>query len=130
MCSSFPEKMVGTPRRQDAKAGRVSRDYVSSFLGFLTSWRSILVLILVVSSQASAEPATRPVLRVAADPNNLPFSNDRGEGFENKIAELVAREMDAKLEYVWHAQRRGFFRETLKSGDADVVMGVPRSLDM
>ena len=45
------------------------------------------------------------MLCVCADPNNLPFSNDRGEGFENKIAELVAREMNAKLEYTWHAQR-------------------------
>src|SRR5881227_24231 len=50
------------------------------------------------------------VLRVAADPNNLPFSNDKGEGFENKIAELIGREFHFKLEYHWHAQRRGFFR--------------------
>src|SRR4051812_31706214 len=53
------------------------------------------------------------VLTVAADPNNLPFSNDRGEGFDNKIAELIASSLNARLEYVWHAQRRGFFRKTL-----------------
>jgi mxaJ protein len=70
------------------------------------------------------------LLRVAADPNNLPFSNDRGEGFENKIAELIARELHRKLEYHWRAQRRGFFRETLKSGDVDVVLGVPAHFDM
>ena len=70
------------------------------------------------------------VLRVAADPNNLPFSNDRGEGFENKIAELIARELHCKIEYRWRAQRRGFFRETLKSGDVDLVMGVPAYFDM
>jgi len=70
------------------------------------------------------------VLRVAADPNNLPFSNQRKEGFENKIAELLARELDCKLEYRWRAQRRGFFRETLKSGDVDLVVGVPAHFDM
>ena len=70
-----------------------------------------------------------PVLRIAADPNNLPFSNERLEGFENKIADLVARELGATIEYQWHAQRRGFFRETLKDGDADVVMGVPKGFE-
>src|SRR3954454_1439845 len=50
----------------------------------------------------SDEPAMR-VLRVAADPNNLPFSNDKGEGFENKIAELVARDLGATVEYTWRA---------------------------
>jgi quinoprotein dehydrogenase-associated probable ABC transporter substrate-binding protein len=71
----------------------------------------------------AAEPLR--VLRVSADPNNLPFSNERGEGFENKLAALVARELHAKLEYVWWPQRRGFVRETLNSGRADLVIGVP-----
>jgi len=75
-------------------------------------------------------PTTAPsddqlVLHIAADPNNLPFSNERLEGFENKIAQLVADDLGAKIKYVWWAQRRGFFRDTLKHGDADVVMGVP-----
>jgi mxaJ protein len=69
------------------------------------------------------------VLRVAADPNNLPFSNDRREGFENRIVELVARELGAKVEYTWRAQRRGFFRETMKEGNCDLVAGVPRGFD-
>jgi len=70
------------------------------------------------------------VLTVAADPNNLPFSNERKEGFENQIAEMVARDMGKKLEYVWRAQRRGFFRETLKEGRADLVMSVPAGFEM
>jgi mxaJ protein len=70
------------------------------------------------------------VLRVAADPNALPFSNNRGEGFENKLAQLVAKDLGLKLEYVWRAQRRGFVRETLKAGTADVMMGTPTSVDM
>lgn len=82
---------------------------------------------------ARAEPQiVRPAdaLRVCADPNNLPFSNSRGEGFENKIAELLAREMNVRLEYTWWAQRRGFFRNTLKAGLCDVVIGVPTSFEM
>jgi quinoprotein dehydrogenase-associated probable ABC transporter substrate-binding protein len=70
------------------------------------------------------------VLRVCADPNNLPFSNNRGEGFENKLAEMFAREMGSRLEYTWWAQRRGFFRNTLKAGTCDVVMGVPQGFEM
>jgi quinoprotein dehydrogenase-associated probable ABC transporter substrate-binding protein len=69
-------------------------------------------------------------LRVCADPNNLPFSNRRGEGFENKLAELIAREMNSSIEYTWWAQRRGFFRNTLKAGACDVVMGVPSGFEM
>jgi quinoprotein dehydrogenase-associated probable ABC transporter substrate-binding protein len=76
------------------------------------------------STVAAAQP-TR-VLRIAADPNNLPFTNDRLEGFENKLAELVARELNARVEYTWRAQRRGFFRETLKGEQpADLILAVP-----
>lgn len=69
-------------------------------------------------------------LRVCADPNNLPFSNDRLEGFENKIAALVAREMDTEVQYTWWAQRRGFIRNTLKAGACDLVVGVPSSFEL
>ena len=69
-------------------------------------------------------------LRVCADPNNLPFSNERLEGFENKIADLVARELNADVEYTWWAQRRGFMCNTLKAGACDVVMGLPRNFEM
>src|SRR3954468_3584247 len=78
-----------------------------------------------------ATVASRPApLRVCADPNNLPFSNERREGFENKIADLIARELDANIEYSWRAQRRGFFRETLKENRCDIVLGVPAHFDM
>ncbi|HEX2256830.1 MAG TPA: substrate-binding domain-containing protein [Afifellaceae bacterium] len=68
-------------------------------------------------------------MRVCADPNNLPFSNARGEGFENALAELVARDLGRRLVHVWWAQRRGFIRNTLNAGLCDVVMGTPK-LDM
>lgn len=91
--------------------------------------RSCLVLATLATC-ALAHAADSPrVLRVAADPNNLPFSNERGEGFENKIVALLAHELGATVEYTWHAQRRGFFRETLKDGDCDLVPGVPRGFE-
>ena len=81
---------------------------------------------------ASAQPFTRPpgVLRVCADPNNLPFSNQSGEGFENKLAELLAQDLGERVEYTWWAQRRGFFRNTLKAGVCDLVIGVPSGFEM
>jgi mxaJ protein len=69
-------------------------------------------------------------LRVCADPNNLPFSNIRGQGFENRIAELVARDLHEKVQYTWWAQRRGFIRNTLKAGECDVIMGIPTGVGM
>src|SRR5687768_17098189 len=75
---------------------------------------------------AAAEPAAvRRVLRVAADPNNLPFSNEKLEGIENKLAALVAQDLDADVQYVWRAQRRGFFRHAFKEDGCELVMGVP-----
>jgi mxaJ protein len=71
-----------------------------------------------------------PPLRVCADPNNLPFSNDRGEGFENRLAEMIAAERGARVEYTWWAQRRGFVRNTLRAGDCDVLMGVPTEYEL
>lgn len=70
------------------------------------------------------------VLRVCADPNNLPFSNQAGEGFENRIAELAAKDVGASLDYVWWAQRRGFVRNTLRAGDCDAIMGVPAHYEL
>ena len=55
------------------------------------------------------------VLRVCADPNNMPLSNQKQEGYENKIAELLARELGWKLEYTWFPQRMGFIRNTLRA---------------
>jgi quinoprotein dehydrogenase-associated probable ABC transporter substrate-binding protein len=69
-------------------------------------------------------------LRVCADPNNLPFSNDHGEGFENQLAEMVAADLGERLEYTWWPQRRGFVRSTLNAGLCDVVIGVPVSYEL
>jgi mxaJ protein len=72
----------------------------------------------------------KDVLRVCADPNNLPFSNRAGEGFENKIAELVAAELNREISYVWWAQRRGVIREALNAGKCDLIPGTAAGLEM
>jgi mxaJ protein len=93
-----------------------------------TACRSLTVLLAIVALAACAGAGR--VIRVCADPNNLPFSNDRLEGFENRIAAFIGETLDADIEYVWWAQRRGFIRHTLREGRCDVVMGVPAGLAM
>ncbi|WP_274423698.1 substrate-binding domain-containing protein [Chelativorans sp. YIM 93263] len=88
---------------------------------------SIATLGAVLTHGAAAD--TRE-LRVCSDPNNLPFSNEKGEGFENRIAELIAEDFGAELSYTWWAQRRGFVRNTLNAGDCDVIMGVPAGYEL
>ena len=94
--------------------------------------RGFIALIAVgVAYAAAAECAENDRnFRVCADPNNLPFSNRDGEGFENKLAQIVAADLGKTVSYDWWAQRRGFIRNTLNAGDCDVVMGVPAALDM
>lgn len=89
-----------------------------------------VALLVGVSSCAESRAAPTRVLRVCSDPNNLPFSNERGEGFENRLAELIAEEMGAELQYTWWAQRRGFIRNTLRAGDCDLVVGIPTSVEL
>jgi mxaJ protein len=91
----------------------------------------MIVLTVAVMSGCAGPmaPAAKPVIRVCADPNNLPFSTRAGEGFENKIAELLAADRGASVEYTWWAQRRGFVRNTLNAGLCDVVIGVPSAFE-
>lgn len=69
------------------------------------------------------------VFRVCGDPNNLPFSNDKQEGFENKIAQLIAAELGDSVSYRWWPHRRGFIRNTLNAEECDVIMGIPAGYD-
>jgi len=98
---------------------------------FRPLWMLALVLAIVPVARPAASTArgALPVLKVCADPDNLPFSNGRGEGFENRIAELVARDLHETVQYRWMPQRRGFIR-TLKAGECDLVIGVPSGYDM
>jgi len=79
-----------------------------------------LLLIGALTGVASAR-----TLRVCADPNNLPFSNRAGEGYENALARVLAKALSAQLEYMWLPQRRGFVRNTLSAQRCDVMMEAP-----
>jgi quinoprotein dehydrogenase-associated probable ABC transporter substrate-binding protein len=74
----------------------------------------------------SIELVDPKAFRVCADPRNLPFSNEKGEGFENKIAELFAAKLQKKLDYVFFPQATGFVRVTLGVHRCDVIMGFPQ----
>ena len=82
----------------------------------------------VVMGQDSMWKAKK-TLRVCADPDNMPFTNQKREGFDNKIAELIARELGDTVSYTWWPARRGFVRNTLSSGNCDLIMGVPANYD-
>lgn len=86
-------------------------------------------LLVAVSVLGACRPATPP-LRVCADPNNLPYSNEALEGFENTLADLIAADFGTTVEYTWAAQRRGFVRNTLRAGECDIIMGVPSSFEL
>lgn len=104
--------------------------------------QALLALAGSFAVVGGAAPAGEPdagakVLRVCADPNNLPLSNERLEGYENKIAELFATALGWKLEFTWHPQRMGFIRNTLRArveGEdrykCDLVMGVPVGFEL
>ncbi|HET6469629.1 MAG TPA: quinoprotein dehydrogenase-associated putative ABC transporter substrate-binding protein [Geminicoccaceae bacterium] len=72
----------------------------------------------------TGEVVDRSELRVCADPNNLPFSNDRGEGYENKIAELLADRLGVPVSYTFYPQSMGFVRNTLRERLCDLIIGV------
>lgn len=100
---------------------------------------ALAALLLAGTTALAAEPAKapEPVLRVCQDPNNLPFSNRELQGFENKIAALLAADLGWKIEYTWYPQRMGFIRNTLRAKNpdsgifkCDLVTGVPAGFDM
>src|SRR5437867_11806234 len=88
-------------------------------------------LSLASTTRAQQRPgqSARSAFRVCADPNNLPYSNDKLEGFENKIAALFAKDLGTTATYTWWPDRRGFIRNTLRANQCDVVIGVPNGYD-
>jgi mxaJ protein len=96
MCSRFPSSPLAHPA------------------GFV-----VAVLILLCSFAQARD------LRVCADPDNLPFSNRNQQGFENKIADIVARDLNSKLVFVWQRMGRGFVREYLNASRCDLLIGIP-----
>ena len=94
---------------------------------------AVLAALLPASTaqaQRVPEMASNDVLRVCADPANMPFSNRAGEGFENRIAEIVADEWKVPLRYFWQPQGPGFVRNTLQSGLCDLIIGYASGADI
>jgi mxaJ protein len=84
-------------------------------------------LAIASSEPPPPAPPDPRTLRVCADPNNMPFSDRGGGGFENQLAILVAQDLGRQLEYYWQPQRRGFIRRTLTAGYCDLIIGLPSS---
>lgn len=113
----------------------VSLQRCDSIPAVLKQWLFIAALTMLLMSHAVA--GERTVLRVCADPNSLPFSNKAQQGFENRLADLIAGELDLPVEYTWFPQRRGFSRHTLRAKDpatgdykCDLIMGVPAGFEL
>lgn len=123
--------MIGTVRMNGPGGGPVTalarrcKDVVMA-VGVLVGV-SIFSGIGISAAQAAdpAIPVEQRVLRVCADPDNLPFSKSDGSGFENRIAQLVASDLGLSLQYEWLPDRRGFVRKTLGAELCDVIIGVP-----
>ena len=109
------------------EGGRRAAPHASTCLTLLLLLSASLVSAAAWATETAE--ATKP-FRVCADPNNLPFSNQQQEGFENRIAEVLARGLGQTVAYTWWPQRRGFLRSTLNAGRCDVVMGLPADIDM
>ena len=101
---------------------------------FLFRFLAPALILAMASSSLAAQ--LRPnvekpgVLRVCADPDNMPLSNQKGEGYEQKIAQLIAKEWNSKVEYAWWPVRRGYFSRALNGRYCDVAMQAPAGLDM
>ena len=84
----------------------------------------------IIAAENSTELEARKTLRVCSDPNNLPYSNRATEGFENKIAELIAAKLGVSLSYYWFPQSTGFVRTTLGTRRCDLIIGISGSNEL
>jgi mxaJ protein len=91
--------------------------------------RTVVALLATLLLSGSATAGHLKQLRVCGDPDNLPFSNEKLEGFENRIAEVVARDLGVALSYYWWPHQRGLVRNTLQADKCDVLVGIPKGWD-
>ena len=89
---------------------------------------SVLLLVCVLVAGAASGEQGEPI-RVCADPDNLPYSNRELQGFENKIAEVIAQELGASLDYYWWPAQMGLVRNTLQRDRCDVLISIPKGFD-
>jgi quinoprotein dehydrogenase-associated probable ABC transporter substrate-binding protein len=104
----------------------------------MNAWARIVAALVIVAGGSAAAPASaqlvdlvsRTQFRVCSDAANMPFSNDRGEGFENEIAELFADHFERELRYTWFPMATGFVRRTLVENNCDVIIGFAQGDEM
>jgi quinoprotein dehydrogenase-associated probable ABC transporter substrate-binding protein len=113
-----------------ASPGRRLVFLIFCLLGSVLLDRPVVLAQVPEGTDLSIELVDPKVLRVCADPRNLPFSNEKGEGLENKLAELFADKLQKKLDYVYFPQATGFVRMTLAAHRCDVIMGFPQGDDL
>lgn len=90
-----------------------------------TSFGLLAMIAMPTCAQADGTIIYDAPLHVCADPDNLPYSNRNGEGFENKLAQMVAKDFGTTVDYTWFSERASFLKATLNAGECDVVMGYP-----
>jgi mxaJ protein len=105
----FPSRLVGS----------------AAVLAIALSWSSS-----PLAAQLRPNVEKPGVIRVCADPDNMPLSNQKGQGFEQKIAELIAKDWNSKIEYAWWPVRRGFFARALNGRYCDIAIQAPSGLDI
>ncbi len=109
------------------------KKYQRNIVGFAQLLILLSLVGLVANAQAagtSRQALTTSILRVCADPANLPFSNDKLEGFENKIIALVAERLELEVQYTWFPQTIGFVRNTLRMRDCDLISGITTTSEL
>jgi quinoprotein dehydrogenase-associated probable ABC transporter substrate-binding protein len=102
---------------------RLRRYWMLVLAGGAIASLAALMLASAPATAQTAETVDKSALRVCADPNNMPFSNEKGEGFENKIAELLASELGVPVRYTWYPDTVGFIRNTLQARKCDLILG-------
>lgn len=88
-----------------------------------------VTLVSLAASTGLAAPGEAAPLRVCGDPNNMPFSNRKLEGIENKIAEVVAKDLGTTVAYTWWPHQRGLVKRVLNTRRCDVMLGIPKGYD-
>jgi quinoprotein dehydrogenase-associated probable ABC transporter substrate-binding protein len=116
---------VDTPNTSTSDRVVTSRTLAAVLSGAV----AVLIAGPPARAQQSPDLASQTELRVCADPHNLPFSNQKGEGFENKIADLLAHDLNLKISYTWYPDSQGFVRATLMKNRCDVIIGTVAGVD-
>jgi quinoprotein dehydrogenase-associated probable ABC transporter substrate-binding protein len=117
---------LGIPEIVGGKASLSGRAAIVGLLQEAARSAAVIACVgvaAVLGASGMGTAANAAPLRVCADPDNMPFSNEKGEGFENKLAELMAQKLDATLEYSWFAEATGYVPNTMGREACDLVMG-------